>query len=187
MILPLLFSVLLNSPTPQAAVTYKSYYEGLPDLDQVRPFASLGGEDTDLRLLLAKPLSSPCPVRPKPVAAAREICGPHATDIRKLLGSRAKGLPKGKFSGLWLAELERGQGEALLAQYDVSEEEGTDRYAAYFSFRPHARRYQVTAAGWFLEGDLLRRAVVWADSTAHSLHPSLVMYRVRTLGVSCRL
>jgi hypothetical protein len=130
-----LFLSLLGASAAGAQVTYKSYYEGLPDLDRLRPFATHGtSEAAALRDLLSQARSLPCQSATERSAGVREICGSPGASIRELLGKMAKGLPSGQFSGLWLAELEPGQGDALLAQYDVQEPEGGDRYAAFFAF-----------------------------------------------------
>jgi hypothetical protein len=138
-----------------AQVTYKRYYEGLPDLEAVRPFAGQESAEAEkLRQLLSEGRSSACEPRAGQTAGAREICGSVAAEIRGLLGEMATGLPSGRFSGLWFAELEPGQGEALLAQYDTRDDQYGDRYAAFFAFQWRAERYRVTTASWFLEGSL---------------------------------
>lgn len=152
-----MFLLFLNASVLLAEVRYKQYYDGLPDLDKLSPFAGHeNAQASQLRVLLLKPTLSLCDQHQQAaqIAGVQELCGSLASDIHVLLAKMSKGLPSGRFSRLWLTELEPGQDRTLIAQYDVQHSAPPDRYAAFFVFQWRNDRYRVRYANWFLEGSL---------------------------------
>ena len=141
------------APEAPSGLRFKAYYEDLPDLDKALPFAGKTAADTDaLRTLISRErrLQMPCPA----AVGAVEMCGEAAKEAHRLLNAMAHGLPLGKFSKLWLADLDGDNVDELIAQYDTAANTSSDRYAAFFIFHWKATQCVVTSASWFLEGSL---------------------------------
>ena len=142
---------------PAPGVHLKPYYEGLPDLDNAPPFASQTTEQANaLRRLIEqeKGASPSCDKLSSPVLGTLEICGENLARAREMLKASAHGLPAGRFSRMWVVDLDGDDQRELLAQYDVKAKGQVDRYSAFFAFQRDTGRYRVTAASWFLEGSL---------------------------------
>ena len=141
----------------RSGVHFKPYYEGLPDLDKAPPFVSQTTEQANaLRLLIEKEKGSTasCDKLSSRVPGAVGVCGQNLAAARQMLKATAQGLPPGRFSRIWLVDLD-GDGEReLLGQYDANAKGQVDRYAAFFVFKWNTGRYRVTTASWFLEGSL---------------------------------
>ncbi|HZL69090.1 MAG TPA: hypothetical protein VFC29_17380 [Candidatus Limnocylindrales bacterium] len=149
-----------NESTGESAsgVHFKAYYEGLPDLDKVPPFAAQTTEQANaLHLLIEREKGSTasCARQSSPVPGTLEICGQGLASARQMLKAAAHGLPAGRFSRIWLVDLNGDRERELLGQYDVAAKPQEDRYTAFFAFQWNTGRYRVTAASWFLEGALL--------------------------------
>ena len=154
--LAMVLSVLASAHVSAQGPRFKSYYEGLPDLDGRPPFAAPSPEQTAaLRdfLLHHSGSAESCTKAIAPVGV-RELCDRGADEGRTLLRSMAHGLPPGQFGRLWRTDLDGDGDVELLAQYDTTPGEPSDRYSAFFVFRWVKGAFHVTAASWFLEGSL---------------------------------
>ena len=120
-------------PEAPSGLRFKAYYEGLPDLDSVKPFAGhTEAQAAAMLVLTSQPLREPCPPEAEKIPGAAEICGSRSAELRSLLREMAQDLPDGEFSRFWLTTLQGKR--AVLVQYDSPPGDSFDRYAAFFAF-----------------------------------------------------
>jgi len=144
----------LLAQAPTDAVTFKSYYDALPDLDGEAPFAILSSKySPTLRSVLVDAHREKDCLPDGSIDGVEELCPGLSERAKEVLRSMAPQLASGTFSHLWVPKSNRQEVE-LVVEYDVQAGDVGDRYAAFFVFTWADGRYQVRSIAWFLEGAL---------------------------------
>jgi hypothetical protein len=158
------------------AVTYKPYYEGLPDYDARSPFRPIDGPlsaDLAVALRAARIAATPCPAVSlgeyfEPLAG--NVCQPaDAARIKRLLARAAPSLVPDRLA-LWLTDLEADGEPELVLMYSIppADRPATtdfDPYTAFWLLHRAGPRYAVTHFGIFLAGRVHAVASFGPDRT----------------------